>query len=75
MLNAFKKPFEKETLDAWAKMADDVAKVAFLAIPVVLYGKESVLFKGIHATLLFVGAYLMILSGRLVRKYKLNLNN
>lgn len=75
MLNAFKRPFEKETLDAWAKMADDVAKVAFLAIPVVLYGKETILFKGIHSALLLAGAYLMILGGRLIRKHKQSLDN
>lgn len=30
MLNLFKRPIEVETLEAWAKMVEDIAKVAIL---------------------------------------------
>ncbi|HDL3754360.1 TPA: hypothetical protein PW529_002555, partial [Mannheimia haemolytica] len=45
MLSIFKTPVEKETLDDWAKISVDVAKVAILAIPVILFGKEPTLIK------------------------------
>lgn len=36
MLNLFKQPMETTTFEAWAKMSDDIAKVAILAVPVML---------------------------------------
>ncbi len=48
MLNIFTKPFEQETLDDWAKLSVDIAKVAILAIPVILYGKDALLIKFIN---------------------------
>ena len=33
MLNLLKRPIEVETLDTWAKILEDMAKVAILAIP------------------------------------------
>lgn len=44
MLNLFQKPFETKTLDVWAKMSDDVAKVAVLGIPVVIYMKDNAIW-------------------------------
>ena len=51
MLNLSKKPIEKETLDDWAKLSVDVAKVAILAIPVILYGKDPIYLKCINSFL------------------------
>ncbi|WP_225981330.1 hypothetical protein [Mannheimia pernigra] len=48
MWNITKRPFEKETLDDWAKLSVDVAKVAILAIPVILYGRDPVTIKLIN---------------------------
>ena len=39
MLNLFKLPIEKSSLEAWSKLSDDVAKVDILAMPVILYGE------------------------------------
>lgn len=36
MFRLFKPPFEISTLEAWSKMSDDIAKVAILAVPVML---------------------------------------
>ena len=45
MLNLFTRPIEKETLENWAKLAGDIGKVAILAIPVLLYGKDPIFLK------------------------------
>lgn len=68
MLSIFKTPVEKETLDDWAKISVDVAKVAILAIPVVIYGNESIFLK--LCNLLFLG--ISIYSGlTLARKLRI----
>ena len=70
MLNLFKKPIEKETLDDWAKLSVDVAKVAILAIPVILYGKDPIYLKCINSFLLALGVYGGLIAGRRFRKMK-----
>ncbi|MFY1028322.1 hypothetical protein CFY87_03875 [Actinobacillus seminis] len=70
MWNITKRPFEKETLDDWAKLSVDVAKVAILAIPVILYGKDPIIIKIINAVLLGIGVYGGLFAGRKFRKMK-----
>lgn len=70
MLNLFKRPIETETLDSWCKIADDIAKVAILAIPVMLYGNEIISLKVINSLLLLAGAYSSLLISRHLRKNK-----
>ena len=53
MLNLLKRPIEVET--AWAKMLEDMAKVAILAIPVVVFGQNSSNFKIAGSIALFLG--------------------
>ncbi len=36
MFNLFRSPIEKSSLSAWSKLTDDIAKVAILAMPVIL---------------------------------------
>ncbi len=72
MFNLFKKPYEKETLDAWAKISDDIGKVAILAIPVMLFGQNLVIIKFTNSVLLLTGAYGAFIVGRTIRKHKLN---
>lgn len=45
MFRLFKPPFEISTLEAWSKMSDDIAKVAILAVPVMLYSDNSLGFR------------------------------
>lgn len=45
MLNLFKRPIEVETLEAWAKMVEDIANVVILAVPVIIFGQNGILFK------------------------------
>ena len=45
MFNLFKLPIEKGSLEAWSKLSDDVAKVAILAVPVILYGEQALSLK------------------------------
>ncbi|QIM62886.1 hypothetical protein A1D29_06070 [Pasteurellaceae bacterium Orientalotternb1] len=71
MWNIFKRPIEFETLDAWAKISDDIAKVAILAIPVMLYGNETVLMKILNSIFLLIGAYFWLFISRYLRKSKL----
>ncbi|VEB24441.1 hypothetical protein [Avibacterium volantium] len=70
MLNLFKRPIEVETLEAWAKMVEDIAKVAILAVPVIIFGQNGILFKIASSfTLMFV-AYATLLVGKQLRKLK-----
>jgi Kef-type K+ transport system membrane component KefB len=68
MFNLLKQPIEKTSFEAWAKMADDIAKVAILAVPVMLYGNESVWFKSINFILLAIIIYLFMIVGRFLRQ-------
>lgn len=68
MLNIFKKPYEKGTWEAWAKMCDDIAKVAFLAIPVMIYGSDPMVLKMLNIALLALGSYIFIIGGRSCRR-------
>lgn len=70
-LNLFKRPVEIETIDAWSKIADDIAKVSMLAIPVILYGSEDTTTKLINSLLLTFAAYSTLLISRHLRKSKL----
>ncbi|MBE2897734.1 hypothetical protein HPC37_02510 [Pasteurellaceae bacterium 20609_3] len=70
MLNLLKKPIEQETLDDWAKLSVDVAKVAIMAVPVILYGNDPVYLKLINSFLLGAGAYSGLIAGRKFRKMK-----
>ncbi|MBF0786086.1 hypothetical protein E4T80_11490 [Muribacter muris] len=70
MWNITKRPFEKETLDDWAKLSVDIAKVAILAIPVILYGKDPIAIKLLNTVLLGLGIYGGLFAGRRFRKMK-----
>ncbi|HHW7568874.1 hypothetical protein ACJ7Z2_07480 [Mannheimia glucosida] len=70
MLSIFKTPVEKETLDDWAKISVDVAKVAILAIPVILFGKEPTLIKLTNSALLVLSIYVFLTLGRKLRQLK-----
>lgn len=73
LFNLFSRPIEKDTLEDWAKIVADVAKVSILAIPVVLYGNDAVPLKTFNSILLLIGAYAALQSGRIIRRYKLKL--
>lgn len=68
MINLFKRPIEKSSFESWAKMADDIAKVAILAIPVILYGKDPISIKIINTALLATAVYLFLVGGRTFRQ-------
>ena len=63
MLNLFKLPIEKSSLEAWSKLSDDVAKVAILAMPVILYGEQSLFLKGLNISFLLIIAYACLVMG------------
>ncbi len=67
MWNLFKKPIEQSSFEAWSKMSDDIAKVAILAIPVIIFGKYTIEFKVLNSILLFIAIYLFLVGGRLFR--------
>lgn len=68
MFNLFRSPIEKSSLSAWSKLTDDIAKVAILAMPVILYGKHSLAFKGMNIAFLLVVTYLGLALGRVFRQ-------
>ncbi|EFM93267.1 hypothetical protein [Actinobacillus pleuropneumoniae] len=68
MWNLFQQPVEKESFESWGKMCDDTAKVALLALPVILYSKEGLDFRLINIVLLLCATYLFLLGGRICRK-------
>ena len=68
MFNLFRQPIEKTSLEAWAKLADDVAKVAILAIPVTLYGNYTWCFKMANCISLVITTYVFLITGRIFRR-------
>lgn len=68
MFNLFKLPIERTSLEAWAKLSDDVAKVAILAMPVILYGEQVAFLKGLNIGSLLVIAYFCLAVGRIFRQ-------
>lgn len=63
----------KESLASWCKMLDDIAKVAILAVPVILYESYPLDAKIIRCSFLVVGAYFCLLGSDLLRRNKINL--
>lgn len=70
MFNIFKRPINKESLESWTKILDDVAKVAILAIPVILYGVNTVGFRITNSIFLAICAYFCLFSADFLRKHK-----
>ncbi|OOF65105.1 hypothetical protein [Rodentibacter sp. Ppn85] len=68
MFNLFRVPIEKSSLSAWSKLTDNIAKVAILAMPVILYGEHSLVFKGMNISFLCIIAYVFLAMGRVFRK-------
>ena len=68
MLNLFKLPIEKSSLEAWSKLSDDVAKVAILAMPVILQGEQPLFLKGLNISFLLIIAYACLVMGRKFRQ-------
>ncbi|MFU2088620.1 hypothetical protein [Avibacterium avium] len=74
MLNLFKCPIEVETLEAWAKMVEDIAKVAILAVPVIIFGQNGILFKIMSSLTLMFVIYATLVAVKLLRKHKSQLS-
>ncbi|OOF87657.1 hypothetical protein BKG94_08835 [Rodentibacter ratti] len=68
MFNLFRSPVEKSSLSAWSKLTDDIAKVAILAMPVILYSEHSLAFKGMNIAFLLIIAYIFLVTGRFFRQ-------
>ncbi|AOF53238.1 hypothetical protein BKG91_06585 [Rodentibacter caecimuris] len=68
MFNLFQSPIEKSSLSAWSKLTDDIAKVAILAMPVILYSEHSLAFKGMNIAFLIAIAYFCLVIGRFFRQ-------
>lgn len=70
LLNIFRRPINKDILDDWAKLTLDCAKVAVLAIPVLLYGNETFLNKVIYSIVLALLSYFLLFISRMCRDIK-----
>lgn len=71
--NLFKRPINKESLESWVKILDDIAKVAILAMPVIVYGEKTTLFKITNIVLLIIVTYLLLFISNVLRKNKSSL--
>lgn len=70
MFNLLKRPIEVETLESWAKILEDIAKVALLALPVVVFSENGIIFKVVSCIVLFTITYVGLVSGKQIRKHK-----
>lgn len=70
MLNIFKHPLNKESVDSWCKILDDIAKVAILAIPVVLYSGNEISYKFTNSIFLVISAYCCLMGANIMRRNK-----
>lgn len=68
-LNLFKRPIELSTLESWSKFCDDVGKVAFIAIPPMIYSDYTLSAKIANILLLCSGSYTFLLLGRFIRQF------
>ncbi|MCI5764284.1 MAG: hypothetical protein SPH84_01240 [Actinobacillus porcinus] len=74
MFRLFKPPFEISTLEAWSKLSDDIAKVAILAIPVMLYSNYGLGFRMFNIALLSVVTLAFLTIGRHFRQVVIRLS-
>ncbi len=68
--NLFSRPISENTIEAWAKILEDLAKLAFIAMPAVLYGEYTFIFKGANIVLLVLMSYLFLVGAKLLRNSK-----
>ncbi|MEN2838571.1 hypothetical protein HPFOLIGI_00739 [Mannheimia haemolytica] len=65
----FKRPIELSTLESWSKFCDDVGKVAFIAIPPMIYSNYDLCIKIGNISALLAITYGFLLSGRTIRQF------
>ncbi|MDP8170109.1 hypothetical protein QJU96_02250 [Pasteurella skyensis] len=70
-INLFSRPISEDTIEAWAKILEDLAKIAFIAMPAVLYGEYTFIFKGANIVLLILMSYLFLVGAKVLRNNKL----
>lgn len=68
MWNLFKSPIEKSSYESWSKLSDDIAKVAILAVPVILYGNDDASTKAFNISMLSLFTYFFLSCGRQLRR-------
>lgn len=68
-LNLFKRPIELSTLESWSKFCDDIGKVAFIAMPPMIYSNNVLWLKLINLVGLFIISYGFLLVGRGIRQF------
>ncbi|OOR99428.1 hypothetical protein B0187_04870 [Haemophilus paracuniculus] len=70
MLRFLKRPLNADSLEAWCKMLDDVAKVALLTTPVVIYSNNGLSYKIANGIFLAVAIYACIIGADALRRNK-----
>ena len=70
MFNIFKRPLHIESLESWCKILDDVAKIAVVAIPVIIYADKPLTYRIMNGILLLICAYFSLASANALRKNK-----
>lgn len=66
----FGKPIEKETLDSWAEICDDITKACIIGLPGALFLDVGMLEKVLAVFMLLVAAYLFLAIARFARQMK-----
>ncbi|WP_245872508.1 hypothetical protein [Avibacterium endocarditidis] len=67
-------PDRSRNLRSLGKMVEDIAKVAILAVPVIIFGQNGILFKIMSSLTLMFVIYATLVAGKLLRKHKSQLS-
>ncbi len=66
----YKAPISGEQYESWAKICEDMSKVGILALPMLIYGEYSLLFKIYNVSLLTFCCYSLLCLGKFFRSNK-----
>lgn len=72
MFGLFQYPLHSDSLESWAKNLDDIAKVAILALPVILYSDKGMDYRLFNSVVLFDCCCICLYMADYIRKYKDN---
>lgn len=64
MFNPIKLPIGKSALGSWAKIIDDIIKVAIITLPAVVYGGGTLVFKVVNSIVLILIIYVLMCASR-----------
>lgn len=70
MFKPFKRPINMESLNSWAKNLDEIARIAILASPVVVYSPYEIGLKVLNMMFLVLFSYFCVYLADFIRRNK-----